>query len=244
MNCKECRRLLEDFHDEELNESKAARVRQHLVSCAACAAELAALKSEQLLFERYRESQSDQAAGAVPKWELVRDRITRREEETGSRAAGGFGWLQHLAMSPMARQVAFASLLVLVSTAVTLIIVRSNRPGPPVETVTAPATNAAKTLDAAADADNTGLESAMRSVRRAEQEYILAIKLLNEIVNRRKPTLDPRLVLEIETNLKAIDASIAATRRAYYERPSDPDLAQYMLAAYSKKVELLQELAT
>ncbi len=251
MNCRECRRVLEDFHDGELSEKRSASLRQHLDRCASCSAELRALESEQALFERYRTDQASEASMAAPRWEAIRERLARVDESTASgvRAARGdtgqrFSWLHLLAGSPMVRQAVYATLLVALSVAGTLIIVRRNHPTQPETGIAATAHNPDKIIPATADADNAGLDSAMRAVRRAEQEYLQAIQLLNEIVDRRKPSLDPRLVREIEINLKSIDASIAATRRAYYERPSDPELAQYMLAAYSKKVELLQELAT
>ncbi len=249
MNCKECRRLLEDYHDHELSERKSDAVRVHLGGCARCAAELRILESERALFERYRANQADEAAASGSGWESVQERISRLDERATSRPhrvpdGGGFGWLRSFMGSPLLRQAAYATLLIAVSVAGTLIMVRRDRSSTPQTLVSGPAQHQGKVVPAAAEADNAGLDSAMRAVRRAEQEYIQAIQLLNEIVDRRKPSLDPRLVREMELNLKSIDQSIAATRRAYYERPSDPELAQYMLAAYSKKVELLQELAT
>ena len=251
MNCKECRRLLEDYHDHELSERKADAVRAHLGGCDGCAAELRILESEHALFERYRLNQSDEAAASTSGWEAIQESISRLDERAASATrrapagqAWGFGWLRSFVGSPLLRQAAYATLLIAVSVAGTLIIVRRDRSSTPQRSVSAPAQNQGKVIPAAAEAENAGLDSAMRAIRRAEQEYIQAIELLNDIVNRRKPSLDPRLVREIELNLKSIDQSIAATRRAYYERPSEPELAQYMLAAYSKKVELLQELAT
>jgi len=248
MNCKECRRLLEDFHDHELSEMRAGEVRQHLDACSACAAELRILESERELFERYRAHQANEASASAPKWDVLHERISRYDDGAAAsqRAqAGGarrFGWLGFLAGSPLVRQAVYATLLVALSVAGTLIMVKRNRPAPPVPTASVQMQG--RVVPASVDKDSVGLDSAMRAVRRAEQEYIQAIQLLNEIVDRRKPSLDPKLVREIESNLKSIDESIAATRRAYYERPSDPELAQYMLAAYSKKVELLQELVT
>ncbi len=251
MNCKECRRLLEDYHDHELSERKSDAVRAHLGGCARCAAELRILESERALFERYRANQADEVAASGSGWESIQERISRLDERATSRPhrvpdgqSWGFGWLSSFIGSPLLRQAAYATLLIAVSVAGTLIMVRRDRSSTPQTLVSGPAQHQGKVVPAAAEADNAGLDSAMRAVRRAEQEYIQAIQLLNEIVDRRKPSLDPRLVREMELNLKSIDQSIAATRRAYYERPSDPELAQYMLAAYSKKVELLQELAT
>ncbi len=245
MNCKECRRLLEDFHDGELSENRADEVRSHLGTCAACTADLRILESEHALFERYREHQANEAAASAPGWEALHERISRIVMPAARTAeATGRGWFRFLAGSPLVRQAIYATLLVALSVAGTLIMVRRNHPASPEQAASVPAQMQGKVTPASNDTENVGLDSAMRAVRRAEQEYIQAIELLNEMVNRRKPSLDPRLVREIESNLKSIDESIAATRRAYYERPSDAELALYMLAAYSKKVELLQELVT
>ena len=88
------------------------------------------------------------------------------------------------------------------------------------------------------------LAAALRSIQHAEQEYLDAIRVLSAIVDKRKASLEPSLLAEMEANLRAIDESIAATRKAYQAHPSDPELAQFMLAAYSRKVELLLDLAS
>ena len=49
--------------------------------------------------------------------------------------------------------------------------------------------------------------------------------------------------LYLKNNLKAIDAAIASAQRAYRAHPADPELARYLLRAYQKKVDLLQDLA-
>ncbi len=242
MNCKQCRRLLESYQDGELAEAQAAKVHHHLSQCAACAGELEILQSEEALFERYRASQAEEASAATPRWEAVRQSLVRAASVPGGEDR--FRLLRFLSASHWVRQAVYASLLVAVSIAGTLFIVRRERPAPPAGAESVVRRTPGTTVAVSSDVNNQGLESAMRAVRRAEQEYLQAIHLLNEVVDRRKATMDPRLVREIEGNLKLIDQSIAATRRAYYERPSDPELAQYMLAAYSKKVELLQELAT
>jgi len=44
--------------------------------------------------------------------------------------------------------------------------------------------------------------------------------------------------------LAAIDRTIADTREAVGQRPTDPEAVRYMLTAYAKKVEVLQEMAS
>ncbi len=94
-----------------------------------------------------------------------------------------------------------------------------------------------------ADLEQMGLRIARLKIRRAQRDYIDAIRILNAAVSQKKSTLDPQIAASLDRNLLIIDQTIAATRKAYSANPQDPDLAQYMLTAYAKKVELLEELA-
>ncbi len=78
---------------------------------------------------------------------------------------------------------------------------------------------------------------------RAEREYLSAIRLLDRAIARRKENLDPALVAQYEASLALIDDSIAACRAALREHPRDWSVAQFLLAAYARKVELMQEIA-
>jgi hypothetical protein len=82
-----------------------------------------------------------------------------------------------------------------------------------------------------------------QQVARAEREYQSAIQLLERRIARRKDSLDPVLVAQYESSLALINDSIAASRRALREHPKDPIAAQFLLAAYIKKLELMQEIA-
>jgi hypothetical protein len=81
-------------------------------------------------------------------------------------------------------------------------------------------------------------------VREAEQKYLAAIALLAKDANRRRPHLDHVAQAQFEQTLTAIDRAIAGTRRAVREHPGDPLAAQYMLAAYAKKVDVLRQMVS
>lgn len=89
----------------------------------------------------------------------------------------------------------------------------------------------------------TDQELMNRQIARAEREYQKAVRMLDQAIAKRRNTLDPALVKEYETSLALIDSSIAASRRALRERPADPTASQFLLAAYAKKVELMQDIA-
>jgi hypothetical protein len=78
-------------------------------------------------------------------------------------------------------------------------------------------------------------------VAQAEQKYLAAIAILSN-VKKRGSTLDPNCA-RFEETLVVIDRTIADTRQAVGRRPTDPEAVRYMLTAYAKKVEVLQELA-
>ncbi len=82
-----------------------------------------------------------------------------------------------------------------------------------------------------------------RLVREAEQKYLEAIAILSRDVGRRRPRMAPETLARFERTLAVIDRAIADTRGATREHPRDPVAAQYMLAAYAKKVEVLREMA-
>ena len=79
-------------------------------------------------------------------------------------------------------------------------------------------------------------------VAQAEQKYLAAIAVLSRDLKKPDTKLDPLLRARFETTLAAIDRTIAETREAVGQRPTDPEAVRYMLTAYAKKVEVLQEM--
>ncbi len=235
MNCKEILGYLEDFHYGELDEKLASQVQSHVRTCPECARALEALNAEDTLYQAYAAEQ-DRALEVSPRlWQGV-------EANLGASTGGGRplsvrlaeAWSRLFPRSPLLRQAAFALAIVVLSVAATLLTVHYYRTQ---ETVTA------ERRVSQSPGRQSSLEAAILTIQRAERDYDDAIAVLSKIVDKRKPSLDPQLLAEVEKNLKAIDDNIAATRAAYHAHPSDPDLAHYMLTAYEKKVELLLELA-
>lgn len=86
-------------------------------------------------------------------------------------------------------------------------------------------------------------EALAQQIAKATREYQGAIRLLERTIAKRKPELDEGTIKQFEGSLAMIDASIVASRQAMQAHPNDPTAARYLLAAYSKKVELMQEIA-
>lgn len=80
-------------------------------------------------------------------------------------------------------------------------------------------------------------------VREAEQKYLAAIALVERDVKRRRENLDPALLVKLDNALASIDLTIEETRKAVRAHPGDPVALQYLLGAYSKKIDALREMA-
>ncbi|HKX32008.1 MAG TPA: hypothetical protein VJ302_30250, partial [Blastocatellia bacterium] len=182
----------------------------------------------------------------------------------GLAGAGIWAWLS----KPMIwRQAAFAALLVAISVSATIFffkrsqqpdgpLARRQDPSPSVETptpapasatppVVTPAVTPApkRSVPVPSAKPLTERELLDRQIVRAEREYRGAIRLLDRAIAKRQDQFDPELVKQYESSLALIDESIAASRRAFRERPGDLAAGQFLLAAYARKVELMQDLA-
>ena len=78
---------------------------------------------------------------------------------------------------------------------------------------------------------------------RAEREYQSAVKLLDRAVAKRRNEIEPEAFKKYESSLALIDSSIAQSKKALREFPNDVAAGQFLLAAYARKVELMQEVA-
>jgi tetratricopeptide (TPR) repeat protein len=237
MKCEQILNLLEDFRSGELDENRASDVSAHLRNCASCRHVLALMDQEEKVYQAYAAKAESTLELSPDSWRAARERQEAAAERGTSLCRFTAGWRKRWSpVSPWARQALAAALLVAISVAGTLWIV--GRHGN-VETAALP--DVATTAGAIGD---RGLEAALIAVQRAELEYQKAIQQLSALVEKQKSILEPGIMAELQANLRSIDEHIAATRKAYYAHPQDPELALYMLAAYSRKVELLQELTS
>lgn len=98
-------------------------------------------------------------------------------------------------------------------------------------------------LPASVSATVNRAKSPDQLVREAEQKYLTAIAMLSRNVARRRSHLDHETLARFQQALSSVDRSIADTRRAVRQHPEDPLAVQYMLTAYSRKVDVLREMA-
>lgn len=176
--------------------------------------------------------------------------------------------------SALLRQIAFAAALILLSVAATTFYFKSQQPKydiaesrpTPAPSVLAPAPSPTSTpvpmeqpaelasnpepvksaprRSAKAQPPLSEAQQIQTQIARAEREYQGAIKLLDRVIARHRDEFAPGLLKQYESSLALIDNSIAESRRALRERPEAAASGQFLLAAYAKKLELMQEIAT
>jgi hypothetical protein len=240
VQCSQAEILLEDYNDGELDPKRALELESHLVSCANCFRLLESLRREDRLYDDYGQNLDESLKIAPSVWAGIRRRVeteTCAGRSIPQRVFGGFlsMFSKKSSNSMMGRLFVFASMLIIISVSGTLLVVHYHQKNAITEE------NAASGL--VPGPPQRDLESALLSIRRAEQEYVDAIGTLNRIVHKKRSLLDPAVTAELDKNMKAIDEAIASSRRAYRAHPADPELARHMLNAYQKKVGLLQDLA-
>ena len=228
MKCGDALTLLEDYQFGELDEGLAGDVASHLRGCAACASAFSALENERVLYERYAQAEESSLDLSPRIWQGIEARIT--EEPAAIKASAGrrLASMVRPAWIPAPMRRVAVILLVLVAAGGTLLTVRTYRESQP----------------RPSGASRDSLQNALHAIHRAEKEYQEAIRILTALAEERKTSLDPESVRKLDQNLRAIDQAIVSTRKACEAHPSDPELALYMLWAYDRKVELLQEFVT
>ena len=77
----------------------------------------------------------------------------------------------------------------------------------------------------------------------ADAQFNAAVTDLEQILRDERDRLDPRTVLIIERNLKAIDAAINEARMALNDDPANPYLNSHLADARQRKLELLRRAA-
>ena len=282
MKCEECRVLVEEYFDGELDQPTARAVSVHIENCSSCYTALDQLSSEHRVYQSY-----DRDLDVSPAmWANVQERLAQENKRPipslFSRSQAEFSKLISLRFS-VAASVALVLFAVLVTVAVMKylnqqetskqIALSSRTPRaekrPPVETDVAQPpleSNEAEGLN-----DESGIrkgtvaglraESVSRRslpvrgdvrepktpeqlVREAERKYLSAIALLTRDAEQRPSRLDSETRVKLDDALAAIDRTILSTRKAVRRNPNDPLAAQYMLAAYGKKVDVLKEIGS
>lgn len=264
MKCKDCLELIEIFFDGELDRQNADSVSAHIAQCSSCADVYESLKDEQ---ELYLNTASEVEVSPFF-WAKVNERI--EAEKTVSplqRFAASFSFFK----LPKLQTVSFAALclfIVAISISAILLFTDSEKTIPSgdvakaieakFEISNAPIQNKDTVKESAplikkqpkiikaslVSRKNVETESSTSEgiATKAEKTYLEAIALLSRDISKRRNRLDPETEEQFKKTLAVVDRTIKNTRQAVRENPDDPVAVQYMLSAYSQKVDVLRGL--
>lgn len=256
---------LQAWFDGELGANPAADVTRHLGHCASCADAARTLGAENSVLSQ---GLAAEFAQPVPT-ERLRERVDAAV--AGLRFANASSakrsWGDALRdLFPSVRVLAYASATATILLAATLLVVylkrnphqevvRTGGPDriaeaaptpspkltpPPEETKTAQKLTDGKPKSRRRNEIRP--EAPASSMAWQERQYERAIARLNEAI-KAQPPMRPSLQVEYEFNLALIDNAIATTRDVARKNPRDPQAAQFMLAAYQSKVDLMNQIA-
>ena len=173
--------------------------------------------------------------------DILAQAIGQWREETPSRDLwpGVAARLDTAAVAPRRRQFSFtlpqlalaASLLIAVASGLTWVAARPDRP--------------AKQDVIVAQSEPNGLvQGDVQNANFADAQFNAAVSDLERILQDERDRLDPRTVLVIERNLKAIDDAIQEARMALDDDPANTYLNSHLADARRRKLELLRHATT
>jgi anti-sigma factor RsiW len=233
---------IQDYVDDLLCREERAEVEHHIAACAQCRSEVAALRDlidglhdvpaeiqpDSDLLSGIRERidahgmPATQTMTGVDRGGVMTEPLDSRGVTTTSAAR----WRDRSLYSLRYPLAAAAVALIVVSTAVSVLIVRRNG-------------------DAGVQANNgTRNGNAVFASRQAEsgvdQRYGEATAELERLLASQRSELAPETIRLVEENLRVIDQALAEARAALREDPSNPALTDFVRSAYEKKIDLLR----
>ena len=272
MNCISYQNELEDFLYGELDAVQQTALNAHLSGCEDCRTELRVIEQEHQFYKSFYEQNSVEPSNELwsaihaqikkegvgkTSWKVkFLDLLTPVLAPAMLRQIGFAALL--VLVSVGLTSLYFASQR---PDATTTVIVNptpeamNNQPAPvptpeekiapPIELVKAKfaAKSIPKPVIKTADQKVNDDELLTLQIAKAGREYQNAIKLLNRAIAKRQNEYDEGTRRQYQTSLGLIDQSIASSRQALRQHPNDASAAQFLLTAYSKKVELMQEIA-
>jgi hypothetical protein len=130
-----------------------------------------------------------------------------------------------------------ATLLIAVASGLTWMVAR-----PPAATTATIASNGPVIQAYGVPEEETGGQIVQANF--ADAQFNAAVSDLEKILRDERDRLDPRTVLIIERNLRAIDAAINEARMALNDDPANPYLNSHLADARRRKLDLLRTATT
>lgn len=216
MRCRKCQEAISRSIDGELSRREQARLEKHLALCPECRALSADLGKIVAGASRLATLGPSEKVWSNIRAELVRAR--REVERVGDARPRPAFWLG----APALRSVGVAALALVVIVSGILVGLRLGRGG--------------SRMPAGPEARE---KYTLAKLDEAEGYYQKAIKSLTEAFASGKGSLPPEVVEIFDRNLSVVDTTIQACRRLVLEAPDDLEARNYLLAAYTQKITLL-----
>ncbi len=218
MKCSRARRLVSDYIDDNLNTKKRSDLKQHLKVCSDCQRLLEELEG---IVEKAQKLEDHEPSSQS--WLRIKARLETETESAQTLPFGRKRWLD-LVFGQSALKYALSTVLILAIAigAVTLGI------------------RYWKDFDLLRAKNNA--QYTISKLEEAERHYQQASKALAEAFASQKEGLRPEVAIVLKAHLDIIDFSIEACQRAAFRDPSNIDVRNYLLFAYSKKIELLGQM--
>ena len=273
MKCEECQTLIEEYGDGALSEKAGALVIAHVAACSQCASFREGLICEQAIYARYeRDVEVTPMLWSSIEARIKAERAAKptglfsrlREQMLGTFAAPRLSPALAFALvviaiaitvivmtrlNPGGREIAKNNSNVAVPEADSSGGNHKSVPpvtgGGEIAKTESPAVAQTSQVKVSAPRKTPAMTTPTPAqlVREAEQKYVTAIAMLSRDVNRKRSQLDPMMLARFDSALSDIDRTIKDTRRVVRDNPEDPIALQYLLAAYSKKVDVLRGMS-
>ncbi len=217
MRCRKAQEYISRSVDGGLSGRESARLERHLAACGECRA----------LREDLRKIVAGAAGLGSPEpsdrvWRNIRAGLEAGAERANARGLKAES-RNFFGLSVPAFRLAGAAALALVLVAAGVVVGRR------LGRQDAPLSAAAK----------GGEAYTLAKLDEAERHYEQAIQALGEAFAADKDGLAPAVVELFERNLSVVDATIQACRAAVRTEPDDLEARDYLLAAYTRKITLL-----
>lgn len=271
MRCEDCLPCLEEYFDGEMSRRGRDQVTAHLAACGRCSAAFSSISAEQQIYSRYtRDVEVTPALWSAVQKRIATEKAADSSGLMTSVRGWIASTLVAPRLSPAAVVLLIAVAIAATIWLTTMVNTRNavlerattSEPSAPKEPTTTPSPRNLQPLPESTP-ERPEVETARgpvklrpgrvatartaptpdQLVREAEQKYIAAIAILNRDVRRQQKRMDPEVVARLDDAIAGIDRTIADTRQALRQNPSDTLALEYMLTAYARKVDLLRDIA-
>ncbi|UCE21268.1 MAG: zf-HC2 domain-containing protein [Candidatus Aminicenantes bacterium] len=218
MRCSKAKRLISDYIDNGLKKRQRIRLEKHLHACSDC----------RKVLEDFREIAKsvkglEELTPSQKTWLRIRERLKPEEQRVLTLHPQKRPWFGYLFFPPKLKYALSAALLlVFVVSAVTIGLKYNAWTG--------------------ILGKKDPMQYTLAKLDEAERHYKKAIKALWEAVSAQEGNFNKQVAEVFRKNLKIIDSSIIACREIVLQEPENIDARNFLMAAYRKKVDFLQEM--